>query len=111
MGQDVRVADDGPGAIGEALAFCPELMLIDIGLPGMTGYELAEQLRREPALAGATLVAVTGYGGPETTARCHAAGFDRHFTKPITEEALSNLLLTSSAGAPPPPSAPWASTG
>jgi signal transduction histidine kinase/CheY-like chemotaxis protein/PAS domain-containing protein len=92
MGQEVRIADDGPSAIGEALDFNPELMLIDIGLPSMSGYELAEQLRREPALAGVTLVALTGYGGPDTTALCRAAGFDWHFTKPITEEALANLF-------------------
>ncbi len=92
LGQEVRVADDGAAALDVARHFQPGLLLIDIGLPGMTGYELAQRLRQEPSLTGATLVAVTGYGGPETTSRCLAAGFDRHFTKPIREEALRGLL-------------------
>jgi signal transduction histidine kinase/PAS domain-containing protein len=92
LGQDVRVADDGDSAIRVARDFRPGLLLIDIGLPGMTGYELAAKLRQEPATSGATLVAVTGYGGADTTSKCLAAGFDRHFTKPIGEDALEGLL-------------------
>ncbi len=92
LGQEVRTADDGREAIAAALDFRPELLLIDIGLPGMTGYDVAGRLRQERALDGAKLVALTGYGGPETTKECLEAGFDRHFTKPITEAALMGLL-------------------
>jgi CheY-like chemotaxis protein len=58
----------------------------------MDGYEVASRMRQEPAAEGATLVAVTGYGGPDTTKRCREAGFDRHFTKPIRQEMLLELL-------------------
>jgi CheY-like chemotaxis protein len=77
------------------LAFQPEVMLIDIGLPGLTGYEVARRLRSEPALAGATLIAVTGYGGVDTARNCRAAGFDRHCTKPIGDDALAEVLRAS----------------
>jgi signal transduction histidine kinase len=95
LGHEVRVANDGPTAIDTALVFHPEVMLIDIGLPGLTGYEVARRLRSEPALAGAMLIAVTGYGGVDTVRSCRAAGFDRHCTKPIGDDALQDALRAS----------------
>ena len=92
MGHDVRVAHDGLTALGAAMEFGPELMFIDIGLPGLSGYEVAKQLRKEPRTAQTTLVALTGYGGSDTVERCRGAGFDRHFTKPISEESLREVL-------------------
>jgi CheY-like chemotaxis protein len=70
-------------------------MLIDIGLPGLTGYEVARRVGSEPALAGAVLVAVTGYGSADTAKSCLEAGFDRHFAKPIDDEALAEVLRAS----------------
>jgi signal transduction histidine kinase len=92
LGQEVRVAHDGLEAVDAALAFGPELLFIDIGLPGLSGYDVARRLRQEPGLARARMVALTGYGGGETAQRCLEAGFDRHFTKPIDQEVLRRLL-------------------
>jgi signal transduction histidine kinase/CheY-like chemotaxis protein len=92
MGQDVRTAEDGPEALAVAREQRPDLMLIDIGLPGMDGFEVAALMRRQPELNGVKLVAVTGYGGTDVTRQCRAAGFDLHFTKPLSEETLLELL-------------------
>jgi signal transduction histidine kinase/CheY-like chemotaxis protein/PAS domain-containing protein len=91
-GHEVRVADDGVEAIDAALDFHPDLALIDIGLPGQSGYDVARRLRREPTLSSARLIALTGYGGAEIVRLCREAGFDQHFTKPISLEALQDLL-------------------
>jgi signal transduction histidine kinase/CheY-like chemotaxis protein/PAS domain-containing protein len=92
LGHDVRVANDGPSAIDQALAFRPEVLLVDLGLPRLDGYDVARRLRSEPTLAGARMVAVTGYGGADTVKNCLEAGFDNHFTKPLREEVLLGLL-------------------
>ena len=92
LGQQVRAVHDGPAALEAALAFCPDIILLDIGLPGMNGYEVARRLRREPALEGATLVALTGYGQEEDRRKAIEAGFDRHFIKPVDPGALQSLL-------------------
>ncbi len=90
FGHTVHVVDDGLAAIGAARRFRPDVMLVDVGLPGMNGYEVARQIRTEPALRQIVLAAVTGYGGPQARERAHAAGFDRHFRKPLE---LSDLGL------------------
>ena len=93
MGQDVRLATSGEEAVPLAREFRPDLVLCDIGLPGeMNGYAVARALRQEKALHGAHLVALSGYGHKEAVAKAHAAGFDRHLTKPISEAALEQLL-------------------
>ena len=93
MGQDVRLATSGEEAVPLAREFRPDLVLCDIGLPGeMDGYAVARALRQEKALHGAHLVALSGYGHKEAVAKAHAAGFDRHLTKPISEAALEQLL-------------------
>jgi CheY-like chemotaxis protein len=91
-GQDVRVAHDGPSALAEAEAFRPEIILLDIGLPGMDGYEVARRLRCLPEFARTFIVAMTGWGQEEDRRRSHEAGFDRHLVKPVDPEDFERLL-------------------
>lgn len=93
-GHDVRTAFDGPGALTVAGEFQPEAVLLDIGLPGMDGYEVARQMRGLPGLQKALMIAVTGYGQADDRARSKAAGFDHHLVKPVDPEILSALLAT-----------------
>jgi signal transduction histidine kinase/ActR/RegA family two-component response regulator len=93
MGQDVRTAHDGNAALEVARDFRPEIAFLDIGLPGMSGHELAQLIRDEPCCAGALLVAVTGWGQEEDRRRSRAAGFDEHMTKPANPALLAGLLL------------------
>jgi len=92
LGHHVQLAADGDTALALARTSPPEAMLVDIGLPGMDGYEVARRIRQEPACAGVFLVALTGYGREEDKQRAHAAGFDHHLTKPVELHALSGLL-------------------
>ena len=89
---EIRTATNGRDALALVRDFTPDIAFLDIGMPGMTGYELAQQLRELPALAHTTIVAVTGWGSEEDQARSRAAGFDHHFTKPIAAETVSRLL-------------------
>lgn len=91
MDADVRVASTGEAALEIVQRFTPEVVLLDIGLPGMSAYEVASRLR---ALLGGDvqLVALTGYGSPEDQARARAAGFDEHLVKPASIDALYRLL-------------------
>jgi two-component system CheB/CheR fusion protein len=91
-GHDVRTAHDGPGGLAAADAFRPEVVLLDIGLPGMDGYEVARRLRRRPAGKGTLLVAVTGYGHEDDRRRSREAGFDHHLVKPTDPAAVADLL-------------------
>jgi two-component system CheB/CheR fusion protein len=93
-GHVVRVAYDGPQALELATLFRPEVGLLDIGMDGMNGYDLAIRLRREPLLAGLFLVAITGMGQEEDRQRALASGFDAHLTKPADPEALQVLLAS-----------------
>jgi signal transduction histidine kinase len=96
-GHDVRVCYDGPSALQTAPEYHPEAVLLDIGLPGMDGYEVARRLRADPDLAGMLLVALTGYGQEEDQRRARAAGFDQHLIKPADLTALTALLGSSGA--------------
>jgi PAS domain S-box-containing protein len=91
-GHQVEVAHDGREALALANRALPDVALLDIGMPGMTGYELAAALRQLPGGAGVRLVAVTGWGTEQDRARTRAAGFDLHLTKPIDLRALDQLL-------------------
>jgi signal transduction histidine kinase/CheY-like chemotaxis protein len=91
-GHEVRTAEDGPQALAEAENFLPEVVLLDIGLPGMDGYALARRLRAMPQSSGAMLVAVTGYGQAEDRALSREAGFDHHLLKPVDRATLLELL-------------------
>ncbi|HVR39901.1 MAG TPA: MASE1 domain-containing protein [Thermoanaerobaculia bacterium] len=94
-GHEVRTASDGPRAIAEAARFSPEIVLLDIGLPGMDGYAVAEALRKLPQCAEALIVAVTGYGQPEDRERSRAAGLDEHLLKPIEPSRVLALVQGS----------------
>lgn len=93
------LCEDEPGrVVAKALEFRPHVCLLDIGLPGMDGYELARRIRATPALSGATLIAVTGYGDEQARQQAAAAGFDHHFVKPIDPAQLVALLATLAPG-------------
>jgi CheY-like chemotaxis protein len=92
-GHRVEIAYDGPQGLEKARQFLPEVVLCDIGLPGgMDGYEVARQLRSDPVLRKASLIALTGYGQEEDQRRAQEAGFDVHLTKPSDPNALERLL-------------------
>jgi PAS domain S-box-containing protein len=93
-GHEVEVAYDGPGAVQAALATRPDVVLLDIGLPGLTGYEVARQLRQEPALKGTVLVALTGYGRESDRQRSRNAGFSYHLVKPVGVREVEDILAT-----------------
>jgi two-component system CheB/CheR fusion protein len=90
-GQIVRVAFNGPDAVAAAVAHRPDVVLLDIGLPGMNGYEVASALRRQPG-GGPALVAITGYGQDTDARRAAEAGFDRHLVKPVDAGQLERVL-------------------
>ena len=94
LGHEVTLAADGPTALAVSAAAAPELVLIDIGLPGMDGYALAAALRAA-GLERAALVAVTGYGRDEDLRRSSAAGFDHHLVKPVDLAALGRITSGS----------------
>ena len=96
-GHDVRVAFDGLAALETAKTFRPDVVLSDVGLPGMDGYELARRLRADPALRETLLVALSGYGRDEDRERARDAGFDRHLVKPPDLDALARLLAADRA--------------
>ncbi len=91
-GYDAKLAYDGPGAVELALAFQPQVALLDIGLPGMNGYELARQLRQRPGGREMSLIALTGYGQSEDRRKSRDAGFDHHLTKPVNYDMLVTLI-------------------
>jgi PAS domain S-box-containing protein len=91
FGHEVDLAFDGPSALAKALEWAPEVVLCDIGLPGMSGYEVARALRAGPA-AGAQLIAISGYAQPEDLARAADAGFDGHLAKPPDPAHVERLL-------------------
>jgi CheY-like chemotaxis protein len=96
-GHAVGVAHDGPAALELAQSFLPDVVLLDIGMPGMNGYEVAMRLRAIPAHHGALLVALTGWGQDEDKRRAMAAGFDHHLTKPVDSAALGLVLAAGEA--------------
>ena len=96
-GYAVTVAHDGDEGLAVARRLKPDVVLSDIGLPGMNGFEVAEALRRDPGTAGARLIAITGYGRDEDRARSRRAGFDYHLVKPIDPRALESILEQCSA--------------
>ena len=99
LGQEVHTAFDGPTALELARQLQPDVVLLDIGLPGMDGYEVARLCRKEPGLERVTLVAMTGYGKDEDRQRSQQAGFNAHLVKPVNLEDLR--LLLSQAGTVP----------
>jgi CheY-like chemotaxis protein len=98
LGHDVRQEWDGPQAVAAAVEFLPDLILLDLGMPGMSGFEVAEELRSRPALQKARLVALTGYGSPEDRSQSQAAGFHHHLVKPVELAVLEPILASIAAG-------------
>jgi PAS domain S-box-containing protein len=92
-GYEVHLAHHGVEALEMAVRFKPRFILLDIGLPGMDGYEVATRLRAEASSADALIVAISGYGQEEDRTRSRAAGFDHHLVKPVDFEALRDILL------------------
>jgi CheY-like chemotaxis protein len=97
-GHEVQCASDGLEGVEKLLELQPDLALVDLGLPGIDGYELARRVRQAPQGQHLTLIALTGYGAPEQKARALAAGFDVHLVKPVDAPSLSALLAQPGAG-------------
>jgi CheY-like chemotaxis protein len=91
-GQDVAEAADGNAAIQVAHDFRPDVALIDIGLPGMDGFEVARRLRAAPGDTRIRLIALTGYGLPSDRQRARDAGFDEHLVKPVDPARLLDII-------------------
>jgi CheY-like chemotaxis protein len=102
-GHAVLEASDGPSALQLVRDERPDVALIDLGLPGIDGFEVARRIRTSVGPDGIFLVALTGYGEDEDRARTEAAGFDLHLVKPVETAALAQILARiSAAGAPAP---------
>ena len=93
-GHTVEVAHDGLEALEAAARFKPRVVLLDLGLPKLDGYEVARRLRADPQQRDVFLVALTGYGQDDDRERSKAAGFDRHLVKPVDPKHLSELLAS-----------------
>src|SRR5450432_554244 len=92
QGHEVRVANDGESALEAATEFRPQASILDIGMPRMTGHELARRIRQEPWGQNMLLVALSGWGESKDKKLARDAGFDYHITKPADVQALSELL-------------------
>jgi PAS domain S-box-containing protein len=91
-GHAVRVVHNGFAVLEAALAFRPDVVLLDIGLPGLDGFEVSKAIRQQPGLKDVLLIAMTGYGRPEDRERTHAAGFDHHLVKPVDFIEVARIL-------------------
>ncbi len=91
-GYDVQLAYDGEDALDIATEFDPDLVILDIGLPGLDGYAVARRLRERFKRCDLALVALTGYGQAEDRRRSEEAGFDHHLVKPVTADELETIL-------------------
>jgi CheY-like chemotaxis protein len=91
-GHEVQVTHDGPSTLTSAESFRPQVIFLDIGMPGLDGYETARQLRRLPGLEGTLLVAVTGYGQDTDRLRAKEAGFDHYLKKPVEPDTVLQLV-------------------
>jgi PAS domain S-box-containing protein len=112
LGQEICTAHDGAGALAAIESHRPSLVLLDLGMPGMSGFEVAQRVRAVPQFAHVALVALTGWGQEEDRQRTRAAGFDDHLVKPVDLAALSALLARMDSrscepanDSPPPESA------
>ncbi|HYF42952.1 MAG TPA: ATP-binding protein [Ramlibacter sp.] len=99
MGYQVAGAADGPEGLRVAAEFRPEVVLLDLGLPGMDGYEVARAMRADPRLRSAAIIALTGWGAERDRARTAQAGFDGHLTKPVEPQVLHEHLSSYAVAA------------
>jgi CheY-like chemotaxis protein len=97
-GNDVRTVHDGPAALDAVRAGPLDVVILDIGLPGMDGYEVARQMRRQTGGDQLLLVALTGWGEEEDRRRSKEAGFDHHLVKPVAIDVLKKLLARVDGG-------------
>jgi CheY-like chemotaxis protein len=97
LGHDVHIAYEGSTALAALREFFPDIVLLDIALPDVSGYELARAIREDAALAGLILIAMTGYGREQDRESTKAAGIDHHLTKPLDEDALIQLITAASS--------------
>jgi CheY-like chemotaxis protein len=93
QGHEVRVAHDGPSALELATSYHPDMVFLDIGMPGMDGYEVARRLRQQPGLENTVLAALSGWRQQEDRRRSKEAGFNHHLVKPLEPKALDELLV------------------
>lgn len=100
LGHTVQMALNGPDAIELARAFHPDVVFLDIGLPGMNGYEICQAMRKEPALQNTVFIAQTGWGRKEHMERSKQAGFDYHLVKPVDIGMLKKILFELDEGKP-----------
>jgi CheY-like chemotaxis protein len=96
-GHDVRIAHDGPTAVKMAADFRPDVVFLDVGMPGMDGFETARQLRQN-GLSTAVLVALTGYGREEDRQRAKEVGFDHFLVKPTPPKVLTDIVAQRASG-------------
>ena len=94
LGHDTRTAHDGHEAVELAEAFRPDVILLDIGLPKLNGYDVCRRIRQNPWGQGMIIVAATGWGQDEDRRRSHEAGFDHHMVKPVDPAALDEILAS-----------------
>jgi CheY-like chemotaxis protein len=94
LGHQVRVAYTGPDGVEAAKEWRPDIVVCDIGLPGLDGYGVARELRLNPDTAGVRLLALTGYGTDEDRRRSRQAGFDLHLVKPVDPDELLRVLVS-----------------
>ena len=94
-GHETHVAHDGPSAVDAARRLSPDVAILDLGLPGFDGYEVARRLRAEPALKGLLLVALSGWVQPDDRTRSRESGFDHHLAKPVQLKSLELVLLNA----------------
>ena len=95
------VANDGLSAVAAAAEFIPDVVFLDIGMPGLNGYEVALRLRAIPELEQVVLLALTGWGSENDHAQASAAGFDFHLTKPVQFDVVNSLLAGLANPRPP----------
>lgn len=100
MGNEAHVVTDGLQALKAAEAMRPDAALLDLGMPGLSGYEVARELRRQPWGRSMLLIAVTGWGQAEDRRRSREAGFDHHFVKPVEPTLIERLLDEAPLSAP-----------
>jgi CheY-like chemotaxis protein len=94
LGHEVRTADDGQSALQVGAEFRPDVVLMDLGMPGLNGYEAAPLIRREPWGGDVLLVAISGWGQQKDRERSREAGFDHHIVKPARAAELRRLLAS-----------------
>jgi two-component system, OmpR family, response regulator len=98
LGHEVRTMYDGPSALAMSDEFAPEVVILDIGLPGMSGFEVAKALRLRPATEKALMIALTGYGADSDRQKTQEAGFDHHLVKPVSFTAVETVIANRFGG-------------